>query len=310
MIDRRHIPLLLGLALLAGCRFKGPDPAKDDTPTSGHILILADRDCRAVVDKELSVFSALYPKAEIQVRYLDEADLLPAMLNDSVRCVVTTLVPTGAQQAHYRKRNISTPVVPIYRAGIAVVVHRDSPVKYINLGQVAALLGKTDGVQVTTDAEDNRFLDSLRALFADAGSGVARQLRDSLRIGQLKAQALPDVAAVVEQVSRSTRVVGFLPFEAISDLDDPAVRALREQVRLLPIAKDAASLPVALNQSTLGDGTYPLMRTVNMVLTEGKSGLGTGFVSFVANIKGQRIILKQGLVPVKMPERNIQLVPY
>jgi phosphate transport system substrate-binding protein len=45
-----------------------------------------------------------------------------------------------------------------------------------------------------------------------------------------------------------------------------------------------------------------------MVLAEGKSGLGTGFVSFVANHKGQRIILKLGLAPHKIPAREVEIV--
>jgi phosphate transport system substrate-binding protein len=39
---------------------------------------------------------------------------------------------------------------------------------------------------------------------------------------------------------------------------------------------------------------------------ESFSGLGSGFVSFVAGEKGQRIILKSGLVPATMPIRIIQ----
>lgn len=302
------VVLTTGLLLLGGgC--STPDPERDDTPTAGRILVLADADCKPVVEKELLVFRSFYPKADIRVRYLPEAQLLKAMLNDSVRCVVTAVEPGGEQQAYFNERNISAPVVPVYHSGIAVVVHKDSPVQHLNLQQVARLLGKTDGLQVTTDADNNRFLDSLTALFAGGGSGVARQLMDSLRIGPLRAQALPDVPSVITQVARNNRVIAFLPFEAISDLDDPAMRELRDQVRLLPIARTAADAATPLNQSTIGDASYPLSRTVNMVLTEGKSGLGTGFVSFVANIKGQRIILKLGLAPIRVPARNIQVVP-
>lgn len=303
-----HSLLLASLLLLGGCTCSAPDPARDDTPTSGSILILADADCRPVVEKELLVFSDFYPKANIRVRYLHEAEMLQAMLNDSVRCVVTAVEPGGAQQAYFNKRNISAPMVPAYRSGIAVVVNKNCPLQHLRLHQVAALLGKAGTLQVTTDAEQIPRWDSLTALFAGSGSGVARQLMDSLGIAKLRAQALPDAAAVVHQAARNNRVVGFLPFEAISDLDDPAMRELRDQVRLLPIARTAADPPVPLNQTTIGDGSYPLPRTVRMVLTEGKSGLGTGFVSFVANIKGQRIILKLGLVPIRVPERNIQIV--
>ncbi len=304
--ELRHSLLCSGLLLLAACT--SPDPGRDDTPTSGRVLIMADADCKPVVEKELLVFSDFYPKAQIHVRYLPEAELLKAMLNDSVRCVVAAVEPGGEQQAYFNKRTISAPVVPIYHSGIAVVVNKDSPVHALRLDQVARILGKTDAVEVSSDAERDLFLDSLTALFPGKGSGVARQLMESLHIAQLRAQALPDAAAVVAQVARGKYLIAFLPFEAISDLDDPAMRDLREQVRMLPIAPSAAAAPVPLNQATIADGSYPLHRTVNMVLTEGKSGLGTGFVSFVANIKGQRIILKLGLAPIRVPARNIQVV--
>jgi phosphate transport system substrate-binding protein len=42
-----------------------------------------------------------------------------------------------------------------------------------------------------------------------------------------------------------------------------------------------------------------------MLNYQGKAGLGMGFASFIAGEIGQRIILKSGLVPVKIPSRNI-----
>lgn len=295
-------------ASVAGCRFTEPDPGKDDTPTSGRVLVLADADCRPVIDQELLVFSAIYPKAHVQVRYMDEADLVKAMLNDSVRCVVTTVAPGADQAAYFKKRQLSAPVIPIYKAGIAVVVGKNSPLQHLSVAQVAAVLGKPEGLQASTDLDRNLRLDTLAALFAGTGSGVARLLADSLGITAMRARALADVPAVVDQVARDRRAIGLLPFEAISDLDNPAMKALRGQVRLLPIAPASGKPAVLPSQSSLADGTYPLRRTVTMVLTEGKSGLGTGFVSFVANHKGQRIILKLGVAPITVPPRNVEIV--
>lgn len=306
-----HIAIWGGLstALLAGCRFTEPDPRTDDTPTTGHVLILADEDCKAVIDEEAMVFHSIYAQAELDIRYMSEAELLKAMLNDSVRCVVTTVKPGGTQQTYFNERQLSAPIVPIYKAGIAVVVNKDSPLRHLDLRNVAELLEKSDTVEAGSDSGRNPGMDSLTAIFAGSGSGVARLLIDSLHIRTLRARALPDVNAVVAQVARDPKAIGFLPFEAISDLDNPAMRALRDQVRLIPIAQTMADTPVLPSQSSLADGSYPLKRTVNMILTEGKSGLGTGFVSFVANHKGQRIILKLGVVPINVPPRNIQIVP-
>ncbi|MFZ1617111.1 MAG: substrate-binding domain-containing protein [Flavobacteriales bacterium] len=297
-----------GLMGLSGCQFTEPDPRTDDTPTSGHILILADEDCRAVLDDEALVFRNIYADAILDIRYMGEAELLKAMMNDSVRCVVTSVDPGGAQQAYFDKRRISAPIVPIYKAGIAVVVNRNSLLQRFDLLQIAALLGKMNDAQTASKIEQPATSDNLTALFAGAGSGVARLLVDSLQIGTLRARALADVNAVIAQVARDPGAVGFLPFEAISDLDDPAILALQEQVRILPIAGAPGGVAVLPSQSSLADGTYPLKRTVNMVLTEGKSGLGTGFVSFVANHKGQRIILKLGVAPINVPPRDIEIV--
>jgi phosphate transport system substrate-binding protein len=41
------------------------------------------------------------------------------------------------------------------------------------------------------------------------------------------------------------------------------------------------------------------------VSKEARTGLGTGFVSFIAGEKGQRMVLKSGMVPINTPVRII-----
>jgi phosphate transport system substrate-binding protein len=52
---------------------------------------------------------------------------------------------------------------------------------------------------------------------------------------------------------------------------------------------------------------YPLTRDVMIINREGRNGLGTGFASFVAGDKGQRMIRLMGLLPATMPVRIIQV---
>jgi phosphate transport system substrate-binding protein len=61
----------------------------------------------------------------------------------------------------------------------------------------------------------------------------------------------------------------------------------------------------APSQNNIAEGTYPLARDLYIINGQGYSGLGMGFASFVAGDIGQRIILKSGLLPVRMPGRNI-----
>jgi phosphate transport system substrate-binding protein len=60
----------------------------------------------------------------------------------------------------------------------------------------------------------------------------------------------------------------------------------------------------APTQNNIAEGKYPLARDLYIINCQGFSGLGMGFASFVAGDKGQRIILKSGLLPIRMPGRN------
>ena len=52
---------------------------------------------------------------------------------------------------------------------------------------------------------------------------------------------------------------------------------------------------------------YPLSRQVYMISRETRSGLGSGFITYVASDKGQRIVLKSGLVPATAPIRLVEI---
>jgi phosphate transport system substrate-binding protein len=49
------------------------------------------------------------------------------------------------------------------------------------------------------------------------------------------------------------------------------------------------------------------VREVYTINRETFTGLGSGFIAFVAGEKGQRIILRAGMVPATMPVRLIQV---
>jgi phosphate transport system substrate-binding protein len=310
---RSFIGVALLAVFIASC--DAPDPYTDDVPTKGHILLLADEDLRSLVEAEEYVFESIYAKAELDIRYLPEAELLKAVMNDSVRCWIASVQPGSEQEAYYAKRTVRAHVVPICTDGIAVVVNKNCTLTQKSLWEIKTALAaehdKSGWWMSCFSADEHGYLPT--PLFAGKGSGVARTLVDTLFAGDASnflAQALPDIDSVVARVVSDPRYVGFLPFSAISDLDNPRMKALRGQVKLLAVSDSDTSAPVLPSQSTLADGSYPLRRPVYMILCEGKSGLGTGFVSFVANHKGQRIILKQGLAPAKVPARDVEIVTH
>jgi phosphate transport system substrate-binding protein len=61
-------------------------------------------------------------------------------------------------------------------------------------------------------------------------------------------------------------------------------------------------------QNDIALGMYPLTRSLYVINCEGGTGLGTGFASFIAGERGQRVVLKSGLLPDSIPSREINIV--
>jgi len=54
-------------------------------------------------------------------------------------------------------------------------------------------------------------------------------------------------------------------------------------------------------------GYYPLVRNIFIILNDPRSSLPSGFTNFLTGDKGQRIILKSGLVPATQPVRIVSI---
>lgn len=300
---------LLGIGvsafLLAGCTSAPPDPSVDDSPTYGKATVFADEAFRLLLDDHALVFNATYPDAQVTLHYMPEGELTKAMLEDSVRCVFAAFQPGGEQLAYFRTRNLAPHIESVATDAIAVLVSPLNPVTKLSTSELRAMLEGALTVWPGTSTP-------ISLLFDTQGSSVPRTLVDSLlegRVERLKRGASASgMQDLVQRVAKDPGAVGFVSFATISDLDDPQCRALRNPIKILPISITDSSAAFPPDQGTLKDKSYPLRRSVIMLVTEGKSGLGTGFASFVAGHKGQRIILKQGLAPERVPARDVEIV--
>ena len=286
---------IIAATMLMACQGKAPDPQRDDVPTKGDILIVADQDLERIIEAERFVFESIYAEATVRVRYLPETELRQAMRSDSVRVVFTATLPGAEEVDFFRSRNLYPDDVPVLTDAIAVIRAAGAMDKAISVADIRAALTGNGTVKV---------------LVEDARGGIVRTVIDSVLGGQadgLRNMAVvPGLDSLINRLNATPEVIGLISFARISDLDDPACRALRERFTLCAVA--GSEEPIIPNQSTLADGQYPLRRKLYAVLKEGKTGLGTGFVSFVAGHKGQRIILKSGLAPQTVPGREVELV--
>ena len=81
---------------------------------------------------------------------------------------------------------------------------------------------------------------------------------------------------------------------------------LADEINRTPPKTQAALLESMQEYAvTVAGQRYPLQRNIYIISREARTGLGSGFASFVAGQKGQLIFYKSGLLPAKMQVRIV-----
>jgi phosphate transport system substrate-binding protein len=295
--------------LFFSCQDKDRHGRVVDTPTTGAITIVADESLQPIVEAEVATFNALHPRAKITALYLPEADAISAMLNeDTIKCAIVTRRLTADEKKFLMDQNkIRAREEDLATSGIALIVNNANPDTTITIEELRSLLR---GEKSKWSELGGRSNAGIEIVFDNANSGLIRQLRDSVaKVDSLPKNcfAVKNNQAVIDHVSKNENALGLIGLEWISDKDDTLSNSFLDKVKVVALAGDSTHFQPY--QAYLALKYYPLSRTISAINREGRTGLATGFVAFFASERGQRIILKAGLVPKTMPVRIVEVNP-
>lgn len=295
------------MLLFFSCREKNKYGKVADTPTTGKITIVADESLRPIVEAEVETFNALHKNANIDVIYLPEAEAITAMLKeDSLKLAVVARRLTADERKYLMETDkVRAREDDMAISGIALIVHRENPDTLITINHLKDLLsGKVNSWKQI----GGRSNGGIEIVFDNPNSGLLRHLKDSVaKVDSLPKNcfAVNNNQAVVDHVSKNRNALGLIGLEWISDRDDSTTNAFLDKIKVVAVAGDSAHFQPY--QAYLALKYYPLSRTVSTINREGRTGLATGFAAFFASERGQRIVLKAGLVPKTMPLRILQI---
>jgi phosphate transport system substrate-binding protein len=303
-MNRALIVVLIGV-ILAACT-KSSKPS--DSPTSGTITITVDEALKPIIEAEIAVFESIYVNAHIKVIYTSEEEAIALMLKDSARATIVTrkLVPEESEiliKQQYRAREMKVAI-----SAIALIVNNSNVDTTISMGDLKKILSGEIQSWGWNRPQKKGVSTGMEVVFDQPNSGILRHLKDSvLRFDSLQKNwfALKGNSAVIDYVSKKPEALGLIDVSWISDRDDSTANKFLDAVRVVRISGDSGSFQPY--QAYIAQGKYPLKRDVVMISREAKTGLASGFMSFIAGEKGQRIILKAGLVPATMPVRIVEI---
>ena len=305
---------LIGIVLLAAlsaCRSRSKD-GPTDTYSSGVIAIAADESFEPIVQEEIDVFESLYPLAGIVPRYTTEVEAINLLLKDSVRLAIATRTLTEEEMNSFHSRKFYPREIKLATDGLALIVNRENPDSLLSVRDFRRIL--TGEVKDWKQVNPGSRLKGIRVVFDNKNSSTVRFAMDSICNGKPLAEgnvsALRTNQQVINYVARNPDAIGVIGVNWLGNRSDTTNLSFKEEVRVMAVSAEDVATPgnsYKPYQAYLYYGNYPLARPIYAILNDPRNGLPWGFTSFMTSDKGQRIILKSGLVPATQPIRVVHV---
>lgn len=290
---------LVGFALLIllfvfSCQNK--NNKVEDTILEGKATVYVDESIVPIVEDEQAVFETEY-EAKLHLVSKSENEVIKALFNDTARIVILTRTLSAKELKAFQSKNVTPRITPFATDAIAFIRNKTTNDTLIALQDVI-------------DFVHGKAVPSIKGLvFDNANSSTARYISEISGMpvnNQKNVFSFKTNEEALKYVAKNNGMVGVIGmnwiFQPPLDLQETV-----DNVNVLGVKGINKSEYFFPTQDNLAQGKYPLARRLYIVNCQGYSGLGMGFGSFLTGERGQRIILKSGLVPERIPTRNIRI---
>jgi phosphate transport system substrate-binding protein len=298
---------LIGICFSACSNNKDKNGKELSTTTTGEVKIAADETLLSIIDAQEQVFETIYPKANISAVYLPELDMMDLFIKDSISLVIAARGLNPSEMAYFKGKHSYTQN-KIASDGIALIVNNQNTDTTFTLAQVREIMRGNFTDWNTLDKKST--LAKINLVFDNKNSGTVRYMAELVGQKSIPGYALKTNEEVIKYVSENKNALGIVGVNWISDKDDPKAMKFRSGINVVGIMGDPGDLGddyyYQPYQAYFATKQYPLLREIYSISREPRAGLATGFASFISSDKGQKIILKSGLLPANAPIRIIQ----
>ncbi len=258
-------------------------------------------------------FKRIYPNINIQVQAAGSSTAPPALTEGTANFGPMSRKMKGKELAAFEKKFGYEPTaIPVAIDALAVYVHKDNPIVGMSIQDIDAIFSATRKCGADKDANS----------WGDVGMdgvwksrGIQRYGRNSVSgtYGYFKKVALckgdykssvneqPGSASVVQSVSASINGIGY-----------SGIGYKTSSVRAVPLAKKGGSNYIAATPDNAVTGAYPLSRFlyvyVNKAPNKDLSPMEREFVKLILSRQGQKVVLKDGYIPLPLVVVNKMLV--
>ncbi len=287
-----------------------------DTPTTGEITIYVDETFKPIIEAEKNVFEGIYRYAKIKTVYLPEAEVFDALIKDTTRLIIVSRKLTPKENAYFKNKTFYPKEILIATDGIAIILNKNNSDTILSMKTIKGIL--SGEIKSWKQINKHSRLNNIQVVFDNPKSSTVRFAIDSILKNSKISKNLSAMdynTDVVNFVNNNPDALGIIGVSWICNSRDSISMSFLDKINVARLTNQDTALfenTCQPYQYYISKGKYPLMRSIYVINSEPRSGLATGFASFVASYRGQLIIYKAGILPATQPVRVINVTdePY
>ena len=278
------------------CNQKEQKKADKESILKGSTTIFVDETLAPIMEDQVAVFESNY-EAKVKLVSKSESETLISLFKQKSAIAVLTRNLTNEENKIFEQKKITPKITKFATDAIAFISNKSTKDTLIDLKNVVEFMQGKPSSSIRGLVFDNPNSSTVRYM------NLLAEIKSIPENGVYSFKTNDEVIKFVAQNKGMIGVVGvnwlFQPM--------PEMKKFVDMVNVLSVKGLTGENYYAPSQNNIAEGKYPLARDLYIINGQGYSGLGMGFASFVAGDIGQRIILKSGLLPVRIPGRRINV---
>ncbi len=292
--NSKFFVLIFIVLLFVTCNKK--EDIKGETILKGTVTVLVDETLTPIIEDQVAVFESYY-EAKIKLDSKSEAEVMNSLTNKKSGIAILTRSLTTEELKVFEQKKIKPRITPFARDAVAFISNKNTNDTLIALKEVLAFMQGKSNTTIKGLVFDNPNSSTVRYMNALAGTKS---------IPEKGVYSFKTNDEVIKFVAKNDGMIGVV---GVNWLTQPSaeMQNIVDKVNILSVNSLTDLNYYSPSQNNIAEGKYPLARDLYIINCQGYSGLGMGFASFVAGDIGQRIILKSGLLPVRIPGRRVNI---
>ncbi len=264
-----------------------------ETILKGKVAILVDESIQPIVEDVQAVFESKYD-ATLTLLPKSEKEAILDLANDKAKVIVLSRRLNAEENKIFQQKKIVPRATVFATDAIAFIKNKATNDTILALSDVLDFMkGKKNAIKGLVFDNPNsstvRYMDSLAGISEIPKEGVfSFNTNDE----------------VIRYVEKNPGMIGVVGMNWLSQ-PKPTSQKIVDNLIVLSVKSIQGNAYVYPSQENIATKQYPLARDLFIINCQGYEGLGMGFSSFISGEIGQRIILKSGLAPIRVPSRKI-----